>query len=618
MQPDLINSNPSWAELNSKYSSPSFSSNKEICQDDSASKTAPVIASDPSASAALYRKKQLWTDFNVGGTSIRVAFRFVVDSNSDRTDESSQNDEIYVCWIHSNGKPCHFYSVSPTSDSSEVDGDDHIETTFAGHGFVFCKLLNDDMTKDIVDRVKSGRIYGCQIENKDGIYVLEDDCCTIFLRKREADQSESDSEEESESESEEQNEDRSDVEKEGSDCDSCDESDDDSSQVSEVSHWSFIEKTKITAVSDTDEDKEVDLSSVEEESIKPADLEGDWDAYLIVGGFRPGTETVTAADAQDDNKVESDNETESKEHDQDVESDSDSDDDEWSMQLVTLKQQKVVNKNPNQKSRSSLRGTQKDGNESSIYQDFFNQNQFALTAKLNKLDPTPISSVNKRYDSNTLGGWPCRVEPESLSHRKLRKRIAADLKVACSRLPPHARKKLQRSTPIWINKTLAYGPKVAPIRGANMCFHPGSSWLIRNGMSPAKKGGVEMFKSSAYLDDCHLWGVGGLMLHELSHAWHYLHCDDGYDNATIQECYDKAMKEKLYECVPFHCSRGKKDRRKAYACTNAMEYFAELSAAFLGGLDDKEYNKWYPFNRKQIKEHDPRAFDMLCQMWGEF
>jgi hypothetical protein len=36
----------------------------------------------------------------------------------------------------------------------------------------------------------------------------------------------------------------------------------------------------------------------------------------------------------------------------------------------------------------------------------------------------------------------------------------------------------------------------------------------------------------------------------------------------------------------------------------------------LGGLDDKEYNKWYPFNRKQIKEHDPRAFAMLCKMWG--
>ena len=53
-----------------------------------------------------------------------------------------------------------------------------------------------------------------------------------------------------------------------------------------------------------------------------------------------------------------------------------------------------------------------------------------------------------------------------------------------------------------------------------------------------------------------------------------------------------------------------------YFSTNSMEYFAELSAAFLGGVDGKEYNKWYPFNREQIKEHDPRAFTMLCKMWG--
>ena len=48
-----------------------------------------------------------------------------------------------------------------------------------------------------------------------------------------------------------------------------------------------------------------------------------------------------------------------------------------------------------------------------------------------------------------------------------------------------------------------------------------------------------------------------------------------------------------------------------------MEYFAELSAAFLGGLDgEEEYNKWFPFNRKQIKGHDPKAYDMLKRMWG--
>jgi hypothetical protein len=37
----------------------------------------------------------------------------------------------------------------------------------------------------------------------------------------------------------------------------------------------------------------------------------------------------------------------------------------------------------------------------------------------------------------------------------------------------------------------------------------------------------------------------------------------------------------------------------------------------LGGLDTKEeYNKCYPFNRQQIKEHDPQAFSVLSKLWS--
>jgi hypothetical protein len=49
-----------------------------------------------------------------------------------------------------------------------------------------------------------------------------------------------------------------------------------------------------------------------------------------------------------------------------------------------------------------------------------------------------------------------------------------------------------------------------------------------------------------------------------------------------------------------------------------MEYFAELSVAFLGGVnkdEDCEFNKWFPFNRKQLKKHDPRAYQLLKQLW---
>ncbi len=56
--------------------------------------------------------------------------------------------------------------------------------------------------------------------------------------------------------------------------------------------------------------------------------------------------------------------------------------------------------------------------------------------------------------------------------------------------------------------------------------------------------------------------------------------------------------------------------RHTYAI-NPIEYFAELSVVFIGGLDDTlEHSKWFPFNRSQLREHDPREFDLLCRMWG--
>lgn len=120
------------------------------------------------------------------------------------------------------------------------------------------------------------------------------------------------------------------------------------------------------------------------------------------------------------------------------------------------------------------------------------------------------------------------------------------------------------------------------------------------------------------------------LLHEFSHAYHHKGCPDGYCNKDIKECYDAAMADGLYEDVQVKGPQG--PSTKAYACTNCMEYFAELSTAFLGGVSERqrereccygsnssakleEYNKWFPFNRDQIKKHDPRAYEMLKKMW---
>ena len=47
------------------------------------------------------------------------------------------------------------------------------------------------------------------------------------------------------------------------------------------------------------------------------------------------------------------------------------------------------------------------------------------------------------------------------------------------------------------------------------------------------------------------------MLHELSHAWHCLHVEDGYENEEIIDVYERAMEDGLYDCVWIHGSQGR-------------------------------------------------------------
>jgi hypothetical protein len=256
------------------------------------------------------------------------------------------------------------------------------------------------------------------------------------------------------------------------------------------------------------------------------------------------------------------------------------------------------------------------------------KSRYKLSATVGLLDPTPVDTSNKKYQEIIIAGWVCKCEvglfdqdldPNSTLH-KVKIQLEIDLKAAAEKLPPKACEFLQKTIPIYINKIQYYGPKCAPIRGRGMCFHPDSRWLIENGMSCEKCGAIELYEAGRYLDNNGLWhGKGGVMIHELAHAYHNKYCEDGYENKDIMECYNAAMEEKLYDNVKVHTDHeGGLDERKAYATTDCMEYFAELSVAFLGGTGedkDVEYNKWYPFNRSDVRKHDPRAYRMLCKIW---
>ena len=242
-------------------------------------------------------------------------------------------------------------------------------------------------------------------------------------------------------------------------------------------------------------------------------------------------------------------------------------------------------------------------------------NEFSLVLREGNCLET-LDTTGKEYEQQNIARWPVCVEKDCFANnRTLREIIRQDLEYAISCLPGHAQKALKESqTRIFINKSFQYGPKIRPIKAKGLCFHPSRNWLVKHGYAADKAQCVELYDTADYLKDRVLWGRGGIFIHELSHAYHNKCLPGGYANHEIMACWEQAMDEGLYNQVKVHGPQGPTAR--AYACENAMEYFAELSTAFLGGKKaGEEYNKWYPFNRAEIKAHDPRAFELLCKLW---
>ena len=82
-------------------------------------------------------------------------------------------------------------------------------------------------------------------------------------------------------------------------------------------------------------------------------------------------------------------------------------------------------------------------------------------------------------------------------------------------------------------------------------YHPvkGTSWLQANGLRLDKCGCIEIYCADDFMESRSLWGVGGVLLHELCHAYHDQHCIDGFENSLIHQTYTRAMKQKIYDSV---------------------------------------------------------------------
>ena len=158
-----------------------------------------------------------------------------------------------------------------------------------------------------------------------------------------------------------------------------------------------------------------------------------------------------------------------------------------------------------------------------------------------------------------------------------------------------------RRVPLWFSPPY---PGVTP----RAEYHPGAGWLRDNGRDPAMVQGVEFTDIRDFERESRR--MPNFTLHELAHAYHQRFLPGGFGHAALQAAYARAAAGGLYEQVEQRFGDGRSAQVRAYAMTNPMEYFAESSEAFFST------NDFFPFNARQLRQHDPEMFALLQTLWG--
>ncbi len=222
----------------------------------------------------------------------------------------------------------------------------------------------------------------------------------------------------------------------------------------------------------------------------------------------------------------------------------------------------------------------------------------ALQCRAGQSEPASYDPID-RYVEQRIEGWKVLVNKQLMAkeQQELREQVLKLLGDHLYRIvrviPAEALAKL-RKIPIWI--------ELAHPRHPCMCYHVSADWLREHGMNPQKARAVEIANCKNFLT----WTLQQpwMVLHELAHGYHDQVLT--YDHAEIKACYQEAVRSKTYESV-LHWD-GKKVR--AYALTNDKEYFAEATEAYFGT------NDFYPFVRAELKQHDPKMYELVERVWG--
>ena len=148
-----------------------------------------------------------------------------------------------------------------------------------------------------------------------------------------------------------------------------------------------------------------------------------------------------------------------------------------------------------------------------------------------------------------------------------------------------------------------------PGRAPTAEFHPDVGWLRANGRNPEMAEAVEFTNVRQF--EAETDRMPNFTLHELAHAYHFRVLPQGFANPELKDAYTRAKASGRYDRVERRFGNGRANTfKRAYAMTDAMEYFAETTEAFFSR------NDFFPFTRDELQTHDPDMFALLERLWG--
>lgn len=220
-------------------------------------------------------------------------------------------------------------------------------------------------------------------------------------------------------------------------------------------------------------------------------------------------------------------------------------------------------------------------------------------------DPASTDTVIER-ETRQVSGWTVHINTNLLKQEPKATKRALDLLrkqlAEIVRVVPGPAVEAMQKVPLY------FSPEYADKKGGAE-FHPGAEWLKENGRDPVMVKGVEFSNILNFEQETHR--MPNFALHELSHAYHDLVLKEGFGNPQVSEAFLRAKESGKYEKVErWHGVENQNTFERAYAMSNAMEFFAETTEAYFSR------NDFYPFTSSELKSHDPETFDLLTELWG--